>query len=67
MEYAIPVFRDFSVLFQFWDGDEEFPPRIRWLFDENALSFMHYETLWYVMGAAWSRMVYYTKKSNKPE
>ena len=55
-EYRIPVFRDFGVLFQFWEGDEEFPARIRYLFDVNALSFMHYETLWYLMGCLEDRL-----------
>lgn len=36
---------------QFWDEDEDFPASVRFLFDRNALLFMHYETLWYVMGA----------------
>ena len=54
--FAIPVFRDFAVLFQFWDGDEEFAPRIRWLFDRNSLAYMHYETLWYVMSEGETRL-----------
>jgi len=58
--YAIPVFRDFRILFQFWDGDDEFPANIKYLFDENALQFMHYETLWYVMGTLADRLTFYT-------
>ena len=54
--YAIPVFRDFRILFQFWDADDEFPASIKYLFDENALQYMNYETLWYVMGAAYKRI-----------
>ena len=57
--YAIPVFRDFRILFQFWDGDDEFPANIKYLFDENALQFMHYETLWYVMGTLADRLDFY--------
>ena len=59
VSYAIPVFRDFRILFQFWDGDDEFPASIKYLFDENALQFMHYETLWYVMGALADRLAWY--------
>ena len=59
VSYAIPVFRDFKVLFQFWDGDDEFPANIHYLFDENALQFMHYETLWYVMGTLADRLDFY--------
>ena len=54
--FAIPVFRDFKILFQFWDADDEFPASIKYLFDTNALQYMHYETLWYVMGAAYKRI-----------
>lgn len=57
--YAIPVFRDFQILFQFWDGDDEFPANIKYLFDENALQFMHYETLWYVMRTLADRLAFY--------
>lgn len=56
---AFPVFRDFRILFQFWDGDDEFPASIKYLFDENALQFMHYETLWYVMGNLADRLAFY--------
>ena len=59
VSYAIPVFRDFKILFQFWDGDDEFPASIKYLFDENALQFMHYETLWYVMGTLADRLDFY--------
>ena len=54
--YAIPVFRDLRILFQFWDADDEFPASIKYLFDRNALSFMHYETLWYLMNCCYRRI-----------
>ena len=57
--YAIPVFEDFGIWFQFWDGDDEFPANIKYLFDENALQYMHYETLWYVMNSLAERLEYY--------
>ena len=57
--YALPVFEDFGIWFQFWDGDDEFPANIKYLFDENALQFMHYETLWYVMGSLYDRLLFY--------
>ena len=57
--YAIPVFEDFGIWFQFWEGDDEFPAAIKYLFDENALQYMHYETLWYVMNALAQRLEYY--------
>lgn len=62
VSYAIPVFRDFRILFQFWDGDDEFPANIKYLFDENALQFMHYETLWYVMNSLADRLTFYVNE-----
>ena len=55
--YSFEVFKDFRILFQFWDADDEFPASIKYLFDANALQYMHYETLWYVMGALYDRIL----------
>lgn len=44
------VFDGFNAVFQFWKGDEEFPPSVRFLWPENAQDFLKYETLYYVMG-----------------
>ena len=57
--FDIPVFEDFHIWFQFWEGDDEFPDNIKYLFDENALQYMHYETLWYVMNSLADRLDYY--------
>ena len=56
--YSIPVFMEFCILFQFWDADDEFPASIKYLFDANALQFMHYETLWYVMNCCYERIAW---------
>ena len=45
-----PVFDGFNAVFQFWEGDEDFPPSVRFLWDENSQAFLKYETLYYVMG-----------------
>lgn len=45
--YALPVFDWMPVYFQFWDGDEEFPPQIRFLWDEAAPNYLHFETTFY--------------------
>lgn len=47
----------FPVIFQFWDGDEEFAPKIMLLWDRNALDFMHFETLYYVIGLLLQRLL----------
>ena len=43
-----PVFPDFSAVFQFWRGDDDFPPGIHFLWDANTLNFIHYETIFYI-------------------
>ena len=44
------VFDGFTAVFQFWEGDEEFPPSVRFLWDENTPDYLKYETTYYVMG-----------------
>jgi len=45
-----PVFDGFNAVFQFWEGDEDFPPSVRFLWDANSQAFLKFETLYYVMG-----------------
>ncbi len=52
----IPFFSFFPVIFQFWDGDEEFSPKISLLWDRNALQFLHFETLYYAIGVLMERL-----------
>lgn len=54
--YQIPVFPFFPLIFQFWDGDEEFAPKIMLLWDKNSLDYMHFETLFYVVGLLLERL-----------
>lgn len=65
--YAVPVFEDFAIWFQYWEADDEFPANIKYLFDENALKYMHYETLWYVMNALADRLDYYVNGGDAHE
>lgn len=48
--YALELFDGLPVAIQFWHGDEEFPPRIRWLWDANALQYIKYETMHFAVG-----------------
>lgn len=48
--WEIPVFQELSIAIRFWAGDEEFAPRVRFLWDENALMYIKYETMYYVVG-----------------
>lgn len=46
----IDAFDFLPVIIQFWDADDEFPANLKFMFDENVMQFMHYETLYYLMG-----------------
>lgn len=46
----------FPVLLQFWEGDEEFPPRLLILWDRNTDSFLHFETTFYLQGDLLERL-----------
>lgn len=52
----IPVTDFFPVLLQFWEGDEEFPPRLILLWDRNADRFLHFETTFYLQGDILTRL-----------
>ena len=41
---------------QLWHGDEEFPPNLRLLWDENTLRYLRYETTWYAAGLLMQRI-----------
>lgn len=46
----IPVTSFFPVLLQFWQGDEEFPPKLLLMWDKNTDQFLHFETTFYLQG-----------------
>ena len=50
VSYRIPVTKFFPVLLQFWEGDEEFPPKLQLMWDRNAMEFLHFETTFYLQG-----------------
>lgn len=52
----IPVTPFFPVLLQFWEGDEEFPPKLMLLWDRNTDKFMHFETTFYLQGDLLQRL-----------
>lgn len=54
--YSIPVFDDLRLLIQLWFGDEEFPAQLRYLWDENALQYLKYETMFYAVGVILKRI-----------
>lgn len=48
VSFIIPIFDFFPVWFKFWDADDEFPADIRFLWDQNSESFLHYEIVFYL-------------------
>ena len=52
----IPVTPFFPILLQFWEGDEEFPPKLLILWDRNADQFLHFETTFYLQGDLLERL-----------
>ena len=45
--YAIEMFDGLPVALQLWLGDEEFPPNLRLMWDENASMYIRYETMYF--------------------
>lgn len=45
--YAIELFDGLRVAVQLWLGDDEFPPNLRFLWDENANLYIRYETMYF--------------------
>lgn len=37
------------VILQYWDGDDEFPASLKFMFDEHILEYMHYETIFFMI------------------
>ena len=48
--YSIELFDGLSVAIQFWHGDDDFFPRVCWLWDANALQYLKYETMHFAIG-----------------
>lgn len=48
--YAIELFDGLAILVQLWFGEEEFPACLRLLWDENALMYIKYETMYFAKG-----------------
>lgn len=48
--YAVELFDGLKIGILFWHGDEEFAPRLRWLWDANARMYIRYETMYFAVG-----------------
>ena len=54
--FEIPVFPGLSAQLKFYHGDEEFPPQLTFLWDQNILQFVRYETVYYIAGCLSMRL-----------
>lgn len=54
--YRVELCLGLPILVQFWHGDEEFAPRVRYLWDENATAYIRYETMWYAVNLLLERI-----------
>lgn len=54
--YAIELVDGLRIFVQLWHGDEEFPPRLRCLWDENTAQYLRYETTWYAVSLLMQRL-----------
>lgn len=48
--YAIELFDGLEIAFRFWEADDEFNASIRYFWDENALMYLKYETMYFAVG-----------------
>lgn len=56
ISYAIELFDGLAIGLQFWHSDEDFGPCLRWFWDENALMYIRYETMYYAVGLLKERL-----------
>ena len=54
--FRFSVFRNLTVTLKFYRADEDFPASVTLLWDENMLSFVYYETVFYIGGFLLSRL-----------
>ena len=54
---AIELFDGLRIGILFWEGDDEFSPRVRILWDENALMYIKYETMHFALGMLKNRIL----------
>lgn len=49
LSYAVELFDGLKIAVVLWRGDEEFAPRLRLFWDENALMYIRYETMFFAI------------------
>ncbi len=56
LAFVLPVFDSLELCLHFWFADEEFAPSLRILWDANALQYIRYETMYYVIDCLRARL-----------
>ena len=54
--FTFRLFPDLPLTVQFWHSDEDFPPRLRYLWDTNTTRYIRYETTYYAIGLFQARL-----------
>ena len=54
--YAVELFDGLRIGIKFWHSDEDFPAQLRFFWDENALQYIRYETMYYALGLLRQRL-----------
>ena len=54
--FRLNVFSFLPMELRFWESDDEFPPSLNLLWDRNLLSYIHYETSYFIAGHLMRRM-----------
>lgn len=57
MGYSLELFDGLPIALQFWHGDDEFYPRLRCLWDANALQYIRYETMYFAVNLVTDRIL----------
>ena len=61
--WLLPMTDFLSIVLQFWESDEEFPPSLTVLVDSRILDFMHFEAVWYAVGHIMDRLMFLAKEA----
>ncbi len=54
--YIVPIVGRMRAVFQFWEGDDEFPSNAQFLWDSNAWQKLKCETMYYAMSCFFRRL-----------
>ena len=62
ISYEMPLFEFMNIRFQLWHADDEFPAMTQIYVDKGILTYMHFETVWYLMHHYMDLLTEETKK-----